>query len=218
VPGEIYAVTATNKVLAGTNTVYLPQRVLTYDSQPLPLSQVVYDWLPKDTTYGQRRYFSPDGFWVDNMVVLMGADRTSIHKPQYCLTGQGFNIWSETTDYIRMTRPTAYDLPVRKLKFKGMIMQDGNRREVGGVFAYWFVCDTEISAEHNERMLQMTYELMRTGVLQRWAYVICMAFCEPGNEDATYERLKIFIRASVPEYQITVGKPLPELTSATGGK
>jgi hypothetical protein len=195
--------------------------VLAYDSQPLPLAAAVYEWLPKDTVYGQRRYVSTnENFWLDNLVVLMGADRTSIHKPQYCLVGQGFSIASEEIDSIRMARPIAYELPVKKLTFKGNVMNDGKRQDVSGVFVYWFVSDTALSSEHGERMWRMGYDLVRTGVVQRWAYVICMAFTNPGkaNEDAAYERLKDFIRASVPEYQLTTGKPLPELSSAGSGK
>jgi len=117
-----------------------------------------------------------------------------------------------------MDRPSVYDLPVRKMKFKGTVMLGDKRREVGGVFVYWFVCDTELSAEHNQRMMRTTYEMMRTGVMQRWAYVICMAFCEPGQEEAAYDRVKEFIRAAVPEYQLTVGPPLPELSKAGDAK
>jgi hypothetical protein len=213
-------VTETNQVLAGTNSIYLPQRVLSYRSLPLPLQRIAWDWLPKDTTFGQRRYIDTidTNFFIDNMVVLMGADRTSIHKPQYCITGQGFSISPETTDHIRMTRPISYDLPVSKIKLRRAIVEDGRQREIGGVFVYWFVSDTEVTAEHNKRMTQMVSELIRTGVLQRWAYVACMAYCEVGQEDATYERMKEFIRASVPEYQLTSGKPLPELSHVRAAK
>ena len=37
----------------------------------------------------ERHYQSPDGFDITGTVVLMGADRTSIHKPDYCLRGAG---------------------------------------------------------------------------------------------------------------------------------
>lgn len=218
VPEEVFIAAGTNQFLAATNAVYLPNRVLGYDSRPLPLQQIVWDWLPKDTTYGQRRYFREDGFWLDNMVVLMGADRTSIHKPQFCLTGQGFRIVSEETDSIEVARPVPYQLPVKKLTLAGQVQQDGRRQDVGGVFVYWFVSEDNLSAEHGERMWRMSYDLVRTGVLERWAYVICMAFNRPGEEDVTYERLKEFIRASVPEYQLTTGRPRPELPRAQAGK
>jgi len=52
-------------------------------------------------------------------------------------------------------------------------------------------------------MWWMARDLIRTGVLQRWAYVSYLAICEPGQEDATFERMKTFIAASVPEFQLT---------------
>src|SRR5688572_22537054 len=67
--------------VAGTNSVHLPEKVLNYTSEVVPLEKIVLDWLPKDTVYGQRTYKSPDGAQVAMTVVLMGADRTSIHKP-----------------------------------------------------------------------------------------------------------------------------------------
>ena len=55
-------------------------------------------------------------------------------------------------------------------------------------------------------MWWMADKLVRTGVLQRWAYVSCLAVCYPGQEEATYERVKKFIAASAPEFQL-VPKP-----------
>ena len=42
---------------------------------------------------------------------------------------------------------------------------------------------------------------LRHGVLQRWAYVSYFAYCWPGQEDATFARMKQLIAASVPEFQ-----------------
>ena len=44
--------------------------------------------------------------------------------------------------------------------------------------------------------------LFRTGVLQRWAMISYFAVCAPGQEEATFERLKKFIAASAPEFQL----------------
>jgi len=70
----------------------LPATVLNYVSTNVPQGESVTNTLPPDTSYAQRRYFDTNGFWVNANVVLMGADRTSIHKPEYCLPGQGFQI------------------------------------------------------------------------------------------------------------------------------
>jgi hypothetical protein len=44
---------------------------------------------------------------------------------------------------------------------------------------------------------------LRTGVLQRWAYVTCFSVCQPGQEEATFNRMKEFLAAAVPEFQLT---------------
>ena len=54
----------------------------------------------------------PDKTWIENNVVLMGHDRTSIHKPEYCLPGQGFTIDHREVVDIPIAQPHPYDLRV----------------------------------------------------------------------------------------------------------
>ncbi|MFL6112328.1 MAG: hypothetical protein ACJ786_13375 [Catenulispora sp.] len=44
-------------------------------------------------------------------------------------------------------------------------------------------------------------DMLRTGVLKRWAYVSCFGICLPGQEESAYGRLKALITASVPQFQ-----------------
>ena len=85
---------------------------------------------------------------------------------------------------------------------------NGNPQSIGGVFVYWFVANGELTASHADRMWWMARDLMLTGVLQRWAYVICFTPCAVGSEDEAFERVKEFIIAAVPEFQTTTGPPL----------
>lgn len=202
VPGKTNAL-----FLVSTNSVHLPEHVLDYRSQEIPVAKVVYEWLPRDTVYGQRAYIATnDNFLVIANVVMMGADRTSIHKPQYCLPAQGQHIVREEADFIRIEKPHPYDLPVMKVLTTGQRrLADGRSVTVNGVFVYWFVADGELTAQHGQRMWWLARDLIRTGVLQRWAYVAYLGYCEPGREMATYERMKKLIGTSVPEFQITTG-------------
>ena len=190
------------KIIA-TNAAWLPPRVLDYESEPVRVAKVVSDWLPKDTTFGHRLYRAPDGFLVDYQIVLMGADRTSLHQPQYCLTGTGWQINSESEASIAIGQARRVELPVKKLLLT-LTAKDEQGATVTrrGVFVYWFVADGELTASHRERMWWMARDLLQTGVLQRWAYVICFSTCSPGQEDAAFGRMKQFIAASVPEYQV----------------
>ena len=80
----------------------LPERVLDFTSERVPEDDAVLNMLPKDTSYAQRVYKAPDGFQVYANIVLMGTDRTSIHKPEYCLSGQGWRVVEKTKVNVRI--------------------------------------------------------------------------------------------------------------------
>ena len=90
--------------------------MLDYTSEAVEVDKATLGWLPQDTSFGQRLYRAPDGFEASVNVVLMGSDRTSLHKTEFCLEGQGWRIdrgaSRETT--VHMDRPYPYDLPVMK--------------------------------------------------------------------------------------------------------
>ncbi len=184
--------------------VELPERVLNYTSRPLEVEKFVLDFLPPDTSFGMRRYTAPDDFWIQISAVLMGTDRTSLHKPEICLGGSGLRIDDalSSEESIRIQRPRPYDLPVMKLvttrQTKGAGEQDAQRV----IYVYWFVADGELTARHSQRMWWMVRDLVHTGVLQRWAYVATFSICAPGQEQATFERMKQFIAAAVPQFQL----------------
>src|SRR5271170_6616769 len=101
-------------------------------------------WICCPRTPASRNGFtSPDGFWVNANVVLMGTDRTSIHKPEFCLPGQGWNIDDAQSlkDLIHIAGPTAFDLPVMKLVATGEALVNGQRVSERGIYVYWFVAD-----------------------------------------------------------------------------
>jgi len=202
------------KVVA-QQSAYLPERVLNYQSEPRPVTLLELGWLPPDTTFGRREYRAPDGMGVLTSIVLMGTDRTSIHTPQYCLPGQGWRIDQSERAAIRIERPRSYDLPVMKLTATGIqATASGEKIMARGIYVYWFVADRELTADHLQRMWWMARDLIRQGTLQRWAYVACFSVCLPGQEEATYQRMKEFIAASVPEFQLTTAADVSSLAAS----
>jgi Protein of unknown function (DUF3485) len=181
----------------------LPERVLDFTSTNLPQGETVTNMLPKDTSFASRRYQSSNDFWVTANIVMMGKDRTSIHKPEYCLPGQGWRIDSQTNVAISIAGPHPYELPVAKwtvsISFKD---NSGQMREVRGLYVFWFVADNEETPSHWQRIMWLARDLLKHGVLQRWAYVSYFTICAPGQEDATFERVQKLIAASVPEFQL----------------
>jgi len=181
--------------------------VLDYSSTNLEQEEIVVQNLPSDTSYGSRRYTAPDGFISQASVVLMGSDRTSHHKPQYCLPGNGWRIDQTMRSQIHVDRPRAYELPVTKITVTRQIEREGQQITVRGVYVYWYVADGVLSGDPSgfEKMWSLAKTLLTSGVLQRWAYVTYFSPCTPGEEEATYERMKKLIAASVPEFQLTTG-------------
>jgi hypothetical protein len=184
-------------------TINLPERVLDFTSTNVPESEVELGYFPKDTSYARRLYEAPDGFIVSATVVMMGEDRTSIHKPDYCLPGQGWTIKDKSVVNIPVAGPPGYQLPAAKWVI-GNTMQaaDGQKQQVSGLYVFWLVADGEETPDNYQRMWWQTRDLLRTGVLQRWAYVSYFSICTPGQEDATFERMENLIAHSVSEYQL----------------
>jgi hypothetical protein len=186
----------------------LPERVLDFTSTNVPEPEVVLGYLPKDTSFSERWYQAPDGVWVTATVILMGADRTSIHRPDYCLPGQGWTIDSKTAVNISIGGGHPYALPVMKWTIRNSFQTpDGQKHEVSGLYVFWFVADHRQTPDNVQRMWWLARDLLCTGVLQRWAYVSYFTVCAPGQEEAAYAHLEKLIAASVPEYQWPPGKP-----------
>src|SRR5439155_17236404 len=101
-------------------------------------------------------------------------------------------------------KPFPYDLRAIKLTTSKLATSPTGQPIVArGIYVYWFVADDELTPFHGERMWWMARDLLRSGVLQRWAYVTCFAVCQAGQEEITFNRLQQFIVASTPEFQIT---------------
>ena len=195
------------KAVARSGTVVmnidLPAHMLDFTSTNEPEDASVTNTLPPDTSYAQRRYTMPDGFWVNANIILMGADRTSIHNADYCLSGQGFTGKEKSVATIPINGRQPYPLPVARWNVSGVFTEPGGQRaEVHGVYVFWFVADGAETPGHFDFMKQAALHLLRTGVLQRWAYVSYFSVCAPGQEDATFARMEKLISASVPEFQL----------------
>lgn len=188
--------------------ISLPENVPGFTSTNMPEPQVVLNYLPKDTSYVGRLYTTPDGLQINSTVILMGADRTSIHKPDYCLPGQGWQILDKTVENVPVAGAKPYNLPVAKWvvanSFQG---KDGQKVEVHGLYVFWFVAENEQTPSHYQYLRRLALDLLRTGTLQRWAYISYFALCEPGQEDATFVHMKDLIGSSVPEFQLPPARP-----------
>jgi hypothetical protein len=141
--------------------------------------------LPRDTEFAKKRY---DGFNLPEItteVVLSGAQRQSIHRPQVCLVGQGWAIQKEETLPIALKNGRVQK--VRKLTL--VKTQDGV--QVVGYFLYWFIGKDKTTDDHLERIFLTSWDRVVHRVNHRWAYVIVSGILRPGLKAAEKEKQEV---------------------------
>lgn len=149
----------------GTNT--LCQRC---QGELSPGSAVEWSLLPDDTAVLKKVYEHAGLPSLVASIVLSGADRTSIHRPQICLVGGGQEIVATHARRINLPDGRVVKITVLDLLWRGRAA-DGRTLSRERYFAYWFVGPHHETASHWVRMFWMGMERILGGVTHRWAYV-----------------------------------------------
>jgi hypothetical protein len=140
--------------------------------------------LPRDTEFAKKRY---EGFNLPEItteIVLSGAQRQSIHRPQVCLVGQGWAIQKEETILITLAERQVQK--VRKLTL--VKAEDG--KEIVGYFIYWFIGKDKTTDDHLDRIFLTSWDRIVHRVNHRWAYVIVSSIL-PGLQVTEKEKSRV---------------------------
>ncbi len=139
--------------------------------------------LPADTGLVRKYYSQLDGqSGLHATIVLSGNDRSSIHRPQVCMTAAGNEIAEERTIRIPLAGREA-PLEVRVLDMiKPYTRTDGTPAVSASYYAYWFVGKDRETASHLARMAWMGYDRVFRGVSHRWAYIALAGGRTPGSD------------------------------------
>ncbi|HAV60885.1 MAG TPA: hypothetical protein DCY13_00785 [Verrucomicrobiales bacterium] len=182
--------------------VLLPEILPGYESVPLEVTQEELDMLPKDTSFGRRRYTAPDGLVFDLSVVLMGGDISSIHRPQSCIPAQGWTILDEDTDTLRIDGDNGYELPFNRLKNAKTVVINEQPVKAEGYFLFWFTADGKVTASRESRLLSTAWRMLTSGEVERWGYVSLNVVFPAGAADMVYPRAEEFLKTAVPQFQL----------------
>lgn len=185
--------------LAASNSVYLPSMIPGYQSEVERVPELELGYLPPDTTFGRRIYRANDGFApISSSIVLMGSDRTSIHRPQYCLTGVGWQIFKRSISKVQVKTAKPFDLDVQRYDMTREFDIAGRKVRKNGVYVFWFVADGIRTASEAERQWRMITDIIARGESPRWAYLAFFTTCEPGEEDAAFARIAKVVSLATP--------------------
>jgi EpsI family protein len=169
--------------------------------------------LPTDTQFAKRTY-SGDGDSINAQIVLSGAEKRSIHRPEYCLPGQGWRI--KSTEVIPIPIKDGSVLKVTKLVISKPIYVGSETRELTSCYLYWFVGKDFSTPSHLQRQLRTTWDLVFHKINHRWAYVIVSAPVLEGlrengkNETQTMDMLEKFISDLAPKIMKSLGAKEPD--------
>ena len=139
--------------------------------------------LPADTGL-TRKYYSRPGerSGIHTTIVLSGDDRSSIHRPQVCMTAAGNEIMEERTIRVPLEGRDEL-LQIRVLDMsKQFSSADGKPFTSDTYFAYWFVGKGRETASHYQRMIWMAMDRILHGVSHRWAYIALSGPRTPGSD------------------------------------
>jgi hypothetical protein len=172
------------------------------------MTEVERKLLPSDTEGARRVYTDKSGNEVYCSLVLAGREVTSIHRPELCLPGQGWNIQGEHTESIPTAAALGGELKVMRMNaMQSVKLSDGRTFQSRAVFIYWFVGKDRVTPYHWQRILWTTKDRVLHSVNHRWAYFLIEAVVSRGqaestlgkSEDESMQVIKRFVQDIYPE-------------------
>lgn len=202
----------------------LPSGILRYLGDAGTMSAEERQLLPGDTEivrthYRSAAYGPGTQDQIEVTLVLAGAERRSIHRPEVCLTGQGWTLLDSTILPIEIE--PGRTLHVRDLFIeKNVPLKDGTTRPLRAHYVYWFVGIDVTTPSHFERIWLTTWDSVTRNINHRWAYPSVMAYVTDNftadeigqrqrDSDQTLDLITQLIQALVPKFQKDFAPPQP---------
>ena len=178
-----------------------------WSGRPMEISGRELEVLPADTEYARSLYSDITGQQVTCSIVLAGADRRSIHRPEVCLPAQGWKI--KSADFVNISIKGGRELPAKRLLLSRQVEKnDGTVAEVEAYSYYWFVGNDVVTADQKKRVLITAFDNILRNVNHRWAYVTVMGWITQDFEIGGTTELEAqgtiekFVQDVVPEFQL----------------
>ncbi len=177
--------------------------------QPIDVTAAEREILPPDTGFSHKLYASTSAPREEVLLslILSGRDRSSIHRPELCLLGQG---WTTLA-----TRTHTFQLPTGALTATLLTLEQKlppnsapsapithNPSPITApakraLLAYWFINSTTQTPSHRAMLLRDALDRLRLRS-DRWAYLVALTPLAP-DEPASLERLQQILSLAWPQ-------------------
>jgi EpsI family protein len=191
----------------GLNPAELPTFIGTeWIGRPAAVSPVEREMLPADTGFSRKSYaaIAAQRREVFLSIVLSGRDRSSIHRPELCLVGQGWTITDSTSHRFGFAGHPAAAFTATILRVRREVPTKRGKVLVPQLVAYWFVGGDSVVATHWQRFARDAWNRVR-GRTDRWAYVLMQTDATDG-EAAALARMQSVLDGTLPAFQRPLGR------------
>jgi exosortase len=187
---------------SGLAPVELPEFLGTeWIGRSTDVTEIERELLPVDTGFSRKIYVSvadpsKQAFFS---IVLSGHDRTSIHRPELCLVGQGWTILGSFAHRFEFPGRTA-GFPSTVLRVEKVVSSPSGKVAVPQLVAYYFVGGDVVVASHWDRLVLDAWNRVVHGRADRWAYVLIQTG-EPDGEADALQRIQEILDGTLPAFQ-----------------
>lgn len=188
----------------GLNPVELPVFLGTeWIGKRAEVTAIEREMLPADTGFSRKSYVAvaEPTQRVFLSIVLSGRDRTSIHRPELCLVGEGLTITGATEHRFRF--PGRADpgvaFPVTVLHLQREVRTPRGPVILPEIVAYWFVGGDRVVATHWQRLAADAWNRVVHARADRWAYVLVQTDARDG-EAAALARMQAVLNETLPVF------------------
>ncbi len=186
----------------GKNPVELPAFLgREWIGWPAAVTAVERQILPPDTGFSRVDYVaSRQTQHVFLSIVLSGRDRTSIHRPELCLVGQGWTLADRRAHQFSYPAHPDAGFPATVLRVTREVNTAAGRTVAPQLVAYWFVAGDRVVAGHWSRIAWDAYNRVAHGRVDRWAYILMQTDAADGDTVAL-ARMQAVLNATLPAFQ-----------------
>ena len=182
----------------------LPDEIPNHKAYPLEISEQERFWLPSDTGMLKRGYYPAHASTKEEAVarsisvtlIQSGADQRSLHRPEVCLDGQGWDIIDQPVVALKIRGNT---LKVKDLHLERRVIQpDATDKIVRAHYIYWWVGSQVSTPDTAKRALISLRENILHNRNTRWGYPSIMGFVDEERgetREQTQKRLYEFIES-----------------------
>jgi len=211
-------------ICAGTNvnpTVAEPGVVM-----ELPLQFGKYQGIPHDMTAIERnildpgvdlarnQYISADQKMVVATVIRSGLGKRTLHRPEVCLPGQGWNITDSMPIPIKLANGRTIEATLLRM-FRDIETAQGQRMRVRALNIYWYIgSDGTTSPDYYDHIRISYFDAVFKNLTHRWAMASFflpiaeadIGIANPMSEAIALEDLRDFASQIAPDFMKGEGK------------